>query len=289
MKHEEQEKADKAAYEKKKQSIITRTIWTFVMIAGFFAALLNGHIFVIIIITVIQVISFKEVIAISSVPSRARSLRFTKTLNWYFLGTSMYYFYGESVIYYFKHIVLVDKILLPFATHHRFISFMLYVIGTLTLYQAGDDGQSSYTEIPGFVFFVTSLQKGHFKFQFHQFAWTHMALMVIVVEAHFVMNNIFEGMIWFFLPASLVIVNDIFAYICGMTFGRTPLIKLSPKKTVEGFVGAWVFTVIAGYLFTALLSRSSYFICPVNVSLNTVITSSILKRGKKLTYMTHRT
>jgi len=27
----------------------------------------------------------------------------------------MYFLYGESVIYYFKHIVLVDKVLLPFA------------------------------------------------------------------------------------------------------------------------------------------------------------------------------
>ena len=33
----------------------------------------------------------------------------------------MYYLYGETVIYYFKHVLLVDKVLLPFATHHRFI------------------------------------------------------------------------------------------------------------------------------------------------------------------------
>lgn len=99
------------------------------MIGGFFAAMFAGHIYIIIVVTAIQVISFKEVIAISNVPSRARSLRFTKTLNWYFLGSTMYFLYGENVIYYFKHIVLVDKMLLPFATHHRFISFMLYVIG----------------------------------------------------------------------------------------------------------------------------------------------------------------
>ena len=83
----------------------------------------------IIVVTAVQIISFKEVIAIANVPSRARSLQFTKTLNWYFLGTVMYFLYGESVIYYFKHIILVDKVLLPFATHHRFISFMLYVFG----------------------------------------------------------------------------------------------------------------------------------------------------------------
>lgn len=117
----------------------------------------------------------------------------------------------------------------------------------------------------GFVFFVYSLQKGHYKFQFTQFAWTHMALFLIVGQAHFVINNIFEGMIWFFLPVALVITNDIFAYICGITFGRTPLIKISPKKTWEGFLGAWFFTIIFGIIFTSIMARSTYFICPVNV------------------------
>jgi hypothetical protein len=32
-------------------------------------------------------------------------------------------------MHYFKQIVMVDAFLLPFATHHRFISFVLYVIG----------------------------------------------------------------------------------------------------------------------------------------------------------------
>jgi phosphatidate cytidylyltransferase len=91
-----------------------------------------------------------------------------------------------------------------------------------------------------------------------------MALFLIVVQAHFLMNNIFEGLIWFFLPAALVITNDIWAYICGITFGRTQLIRLSPKKTVEGFVGAWIMTIVFGMLFTNLLMRSRYFICPVN-------------------------
>ncbi|KAL9592033.1 MAG: hypothetical protein Q9179_007121, partial [Wetmoreana sp. 5 TL-2023] len=248
-------------YEKKKQTFITRTIWTFVMITGFFIAMFAGHIYVIGIVTAIQIVSFKEVIAIANVPSRAKNLPFTRSLNWYFLGTTMYFLYGESVIYYFKHIVLVDRVLLPFATHHRFISFMLYVIGSSTVTAPRYIDSLTRT---GFVFFVGSLQKGHYRFQFTQFAWTHMALYLINVQAHFVMNNIFEGMIWFFLPASLVITNDIFAYICGITFGRTQLIKLSPKKTVEGFVGAWILTIIFGFGMTNILMRYSYFICPVN-------------------------
>ncbi|BCR83917.1 phosphatidate cytidylyltransferase [Aspergillus chevalieri] len=242
-----EEKPDKpqlSDYEKKKQTFITRTIWTFVMIAGFFIAMFSGHIYIIGLATAVQIVSFKEVIAIANVPSKEKNLRFTKSLNWYFLATTMYFLYGESVIYYFKHVLLVDKVLLPLATHHRFISFMLYVMG--------------------FVFFVASLQKGHYRFQFTQWAWTHMALYLIVVQAHFVMNNVLEGMIWFFLPASLVITNDIFAYVCGITFGRTQLIQLSPKKTVEGFVGAWFCTIGFGYFMTNILMRYKYFICPVN-------------------------
>ncbi|KAF2821022.1 phosphatidate cytidylyltransferase 1 [Ophiobolus disseminans] len=231
-------------YQKKKANFITRTIWSMVMLLGFFWVLGAGHIYIIIIVTAVQVISFKEVIAIANVPSKARSLRFTKSLNWYFLGTAMYFLYGESVIYYFKHILLVDRILLPLATHHRFISFMMYIIG--------------------FVFFVYSLQKGHYKFQFTQFAWTHMALFLIVGQAHFVINNIFEGFIWFILPVSMVITNDIWAYLCGITFGRTPLIQISPKKTWEGFLGAWFFTIIWGIGLTHFLAQYKYFICPVN-------------------------
>ena len=118
-----------AEYNKKKANFLTRTFWTFVMMAGFFSALFMGHIYIIAIITAIQIISFSEVIAIASIPSKARQLRSTKSLNWYWLATTMYFLYGETVIYYFKHIVLVDKILLPLATHHRFISFILYVFG----------------------------------------------------------------------------------------------------------------------------------------------------------------
>lgn len=91
-----------------------------------------------------------------------------------------------------------------------------------------------------------------------------MALFLIVGQAHFVINNIFEGLIWFFLPVTLVITNDIWAYICGITFGRTPLIKISPKKTWEGFLGAWFFTILFGIFFTNIMSRYKYFICPVN-------------------------
>jgi phosphatidate cytidylyltransferase len=51
----------------------------------------------------------------------------------------------------------------------------------------------------------------------------------------------------FILPASLVICNDVSAYIFGRLFGKTPLSSLSPKKTVEGFIGGFFMTMIWCY------------------------------------------
>jgi phosphatidate cytidylyltransferase len=49
----------------------------------------------------------------------------------------------------------------------------------------------------------------------------------------------------------LIWTNDTFAYIVGKSIGKHKLIeKISPKKTVEGFFGGIVFSVIAGILIS---------------------------------------
>lgn len=46
------------------------------------------------------------------------------------------------------------------------------------------------------------------------------------------------------LPSFLIIANDIFAYVFGRTFGKTPLIRISQRKTWEGFIGGFLSTVV---------------------------------------------
>jgi phosphatidate cytidylyltransferase len=47
----------------------------------------------------------------------------------------------------------------------------------------------------------------------------------------------------------LVGCNDTFAYLTGVLFGKHPLApKISPKKTIEGLIGALVFTIVGGSL-----------------------------------------
>ncbi|KAJ7251468.1 cytidylyltransferase family-domain-containing protein [Mycena haematopus] len=236
---------------KKRQNMLTRTIWTFIMIGTFLVLLLLGHTYMILLVMLCQTLVYREVTELFSLTTSPEDESkktgkdpWSTTLNWYFFVVTNYFLYGESIIYYFKHVVFSDAQLLPFATNHRIISFTLYTIG--------------------FVGFVMSLQKGFLKQQFGLFGWVHMSLLIIVLSSHFIINNILEGLIWFWVPASLVICNDVFAYIWGITFGRTPLIALSPKKTVEGFVGAFWSTMIFGVIWGTIFMQFDYMICPVH-------------------------
>lgn len=74
------------------------------------------------------------------------------------------------------------------------------------------------------------------------------------------------GLIWFIIPVGLIIINDIWAYLFGFFFGKTPLIELSPKKTWEGYIGGGVMTVIFGIILSYILSQYDYFTCPVDYS-----------------------
>ncbi|KAJ7708349.1 cytidylyltransferase family-domain-containing protein [Mycena rosella] len=223
---------------KKRQNIFTRTLWTLIMIGTFLVLLFLGHAYMILLVMLCQTLVYREVTALFSLTSSCEEAERTEkdpwstTLNWYFFVTTNYFLYGESIIHYFKHVVFADALeFLPFVTNHRILSFTLYTIG--------------------FVGFVMSLQKGYLRQQFGLFCWVHMSLLIIVFSRRVPIR----WLIWFWVPASLVISNDVFAYIWGITFGRTPLIQLSPKKTVEGFVGAFWSTMIFG---------SDYMIGPVH-------------------------
>ena len=95
----------------------------------------------------------------------------------------------------------------------------------------------------GFILFVLSLRKGLYVYQFGQFAWTHMIIATVLMQSSCFVGNVLEGLIWFVYPLAIVFFNDIAAYLVGFTCGRTPLIKISPKKTWEGFIGGFVITL----------------------------------------------
>ena len=103
--------------------------------------------------------------------------------------------------------------------------------------------------------FVLSLRKGLYLYQFGQFAWTHMIIAAVIVQSSCLVGNVLEGLIWFVFPVGIVFFNDVAAYLVGMICGRTPLIKISPKKTWEGFVGGAAVTMTVAPFVAAWLWR----------------------------------
>ena len=78
-----------------------------------------------------------------------------------------------------------------------------------------------------------------------------------------VFQNLFEGLIWYILPIMMIVVNDIMAYMFGFFLGRTPLIKLSPKKTWEGYLGGGIATVFMSMALAHFMCGSTALVCPI--------------------------
>lgn len=69
----------------------------------------------------------------------------------------------------------------------------------------------------------------------------------------------------------LIWTNDTFAYLVGKNFGKHKLLeRISPKKTIEGFIGGFIFSLLAGYLishFTGTLTLINWLIISIIMSI----------------------
>lgn len=92
---------------------------------------------------------------------------------------------------------------------------------------------------------------------------------------------------WIFVLGLFLLVwaNDTFAYLSGRAFGKTKLFeRISPKKSWEGAIGGFVFTVIAGVVYSYFTNGNYLFwgIAAIVISPASVLGDLIESRFKRL-------
>ena len=240
--------------ESKKAKIMTRVFYGALMVLGFLAVLYAGHIYVCVLVALLEVLLFRELVKVrynNYIDTIEKTIPLFRTTQWMWFTVAIFYTYGEFIsdlvnnnqkLHFLQTIYKVTQA-------HQFLSFSLYA--------------------STFVITVITLQKDYIKFQLNQLGWTLLILCLTVGQLKYIMHNIFNGFFWFTFPVLLVVINDIMAYVCGMTCGRKffnrPFLSLSPNKTWEGFIGGGICTVILGWFLAQLLSRFTWMTCPVEM------------------------
>ncbi|KAJ8931692.1 hypothetical protein NQ314_015363 [Rhamnusium bicolor] len=226
-----------------KSNGLKRTITGLSLITYFIVVVYYGLPMMLLQALIIQMKCFDEIINIAYNMKKMPDIPYFRTLNWYFVITANYFFFGETFAEHLEVYVKKYYIFQVLVTYHRFLSFCWYFIGI--------------------IWFLTLVRKRIIRHQFSLLAWTHFLLIIICLQTYMIVQNIFEGLIWLIIPLWLVILNDIFAYVFGRLLGKTPLISLSPKKTVEGFIFGGIFTFIFGSFSSYVFCLMPYLTCPI--------------------------
>ena len=101
----------------------------------------------------------------------------------------------------------VSSFLAPLVVHHRFISFTLYcgcfIAFVLSLVRRHYLKQFTLVSLTPRDLSVGSAnqamaldERPSFSSSPFQFGWTHVSLLIIVSSTHFLIQNIFDGLIW---------------------------------------------------------------------------------------------
>tara|TARA_B100001057_G_C22579702_1_gene844548 strand:- start:96 stop:719 length:624 start_codon:yes stop_codon:yes gene_type:complete len=97
-----------------------------------------------------------------------------------------------------------------------------------------------------------------------------------------------ENFLDFSIFIFIVVVFDIFSYIIGKLLGKNKFIKISPNKTIEGFVGGVIFslffTLILSYNFNLEININfvSYIVIIIIFAFTGDIIESFFKRKNNL-------
>lgn len=212
----------------KYSNFVTRMMFTTIMLALFSYLICQENIFLALFIFFLQIMSFKEIIFVAYIKRKMSTV--TKYLIFHFFIVLNAFFIQKylSKLLEVKYSSFLNK-------YDTFIIFILYVIGLCI--------------------FIFNLKRKSLKKQLYFFSLTHVVVFAICKSLQMAISNLLNGKFWFVFPALLVISNDVGAYAVGKLFGKTPLLDISPNKTLEGFYGGFITTFLTGIIATAISIR----------------------------------
>ncbi len=190
--------------------------WFYMILIFAFAVFLND-ILAMIFFALLSYLSLKEYFTL--IPTRLTDRRII--------------FYGYLIIifqYYFAYIQWYEVFIICIPVYlFLFLPFRQMLIG----------------ETKGFINNTSKVQWGVMLFVF---AVSHIAYLLMLPSI-----NLVSGAMMVLYLIFLTELNDILQYVCGKSFGKRKIIpKVSPNKTVEGFLGAMILTTIMAIVFSYL-------------------------------------
>ena len=236
--------------ESKLRKILIRLLSGFLMVGVFVSFMYCGHIYICSLIFFTEIMVFRELLTVRYnifFHIIEDTIPLFRSTQWMWFATAIFYTYSDFVVEVIKSNTSLHY-LLDYARFSTGFSFLLY---TTT-----------------FVASISTMHKDHIRFQMNQLCWTILVLCLTVGQLKYIMHNVYNGLIWFALPIMLVVSNDSFAWLGGITCGRKFINKdfnvLSPKKTWEGFIGGWIGTMIFGWHLAGFMAQYTWMTCPTN-------------------------
>ena len=237
------------------------------MFLAFTAIVYMGHLTVAGTMILLQAFTFRELVNLRYVEAKEKNMPYFRTLQWLWFYAALFVAHGSTwlkapmgidrhiYLNYIQRYLLSNSVILNEVAFFDFLSFGLFSLV--------------------FILSVLSLKQGMYDYQITQFTWTLMCVVILVLQMKTLVFNIYNGLFWFVFPFLCVGMNDSGAYFAGISLGGKiftrrvadnvykpiTFLKLSPKKTWEGFFGALIFTVMFGYYAAPIVGQFKHFAC----------------------------
>jgi len=227
--------------------MITRTAVGLPLLFLFGWIISSHHVYICSLVVFIQVVAYRELVGLKYTPQDSTYLRlWSNFFNTYSLLIVVFHFYARLFL----------PLLLPYPVVAPLVEFIL------SNHQAFTYGAYAST----LVMFVLTLRNPYYPQQYERMSWNIFVHVLVFLQTRVLVSNVLDGVIWFILPATLVIINDIVAYFAGLMFGRKilpfPFLPMSPNKTWEGFISAIPCTIGAAYIVSYFYAQFPWMICP---------------------------